>query len=116
MRSAGGARLNQLLDLAEILEPLAEELAVRLRRHLRPAPRRRGATLRPGVGTPLWLAVVAAVGPRLKGRGAKARLAHELGVHRSQVSKYFRGKSAMPDAERALRLLLWLGRQRCPRR
>ena len=112
MRYAGGARLAHLLASAEDLEPLAEELIKRLRRRLRPAPRPRGATLRPGLGTPLWLAVVTAVRPHLAGRGAKARLAHELGVHRSQVSKYFRAVSAMPDAERALRLLVWLARRR----
>jgi hypothetical protein len=108
----GGARLHHLLASAEALEPLAKELAARLRRRLRPAPVPRGATLRPGLGTPLWLAVVAAMRPHLTARGARARLAHELGVHRSQVSKYFTATSAMPDAERALRLLVWLARRR----
>jgi transcriptional regulator with XRE-family HTH domain len=54
------------------------------------------------------------VEPLLAQRGSRALLARELGLHRSQVSKFFRRKSAMPDAERTLQLLVWLARQRRP--
>jgi hypothetical protein len=112
MRYNGGARLTQLLSLVEIVEYLAVEVARDLRRRVKSVPRRRGATLRPGIDAPLWLALVSLVEPHLRRRGAKALLAHELGLHRSQVSKFFGAKSAMPDAERTLELIAWLSRQR----
>jgi len=55
--------------------------------------------------------VVALVGPRLRRRGARALLARELGLHRARIGEYFNRPSAMPDAERTLRLLVWLSRQ-----
>ena len=97
--------------MAEMLDALAVELAAQLRKRLKSAPRPRGATLRPGVDTPLWLALANEVQPLLAKRGTKALLARELGLHRSQVSKYFVAKSAMPDAERTLQLLVWLSQR-----
>lgn len=111
MRYSGGARLNQVLALAELLDTLAVELAAQMRKRMKAAPRSRGATLRPGIETPLWAAVVSEIEPLLAQRGAKALLARELGLHRSQISKFFVAKSAMPDAERALQLLVWLGQR-----
>ena len=72
---------------------------------------KRGATLRPSHDTPLWNALVSLVGPRLRRRGARTLLARELGLHRARVGEYFKRTSAMPDAERTLRLLVWLSRQ-----
>ena len=71
----------------------------------------RGGTLRPSMETPLWNAVVTIVRPRLRRRGARALLARELGVHRARIGEYFGRQTAMPDAERTLRLLIWLSRQ-----
>lgn len=71
----------------------------------------RGSTLRPGTDTQLWNALRLAVKPCLKRRGDRAVLARELGVHRARVGEFFDNASAMPDAERTLRLLLWLNRQ-----
>jgi len=51
------------------------------------------------------------VQPNLKKRGQRALLARELGLHRARIGEYFGRKSAMPDAERTLELLIWLGRQ-----
>lgn len=101
-----------MLALAELLEMLAAEVAAQMRKRQKSVPRSRGATLRPGVDSPLWLALVREVEPLLKQRGAKALLARELGLHRSQVSKFFVARSAMPDAERALELLVWLVHRR----
>lgn len=64
-----------------------------------------------GPAGPLWNALLALVGPRLHRRGARALLARELGVHRARIGEYFKRWSAMPDAERTLRLLVWLSRQ-----
>lgn len=103
------------IALAEVraLETVAVTLAAFIRQRLKPAPRRgRGATLRPGADTPLWLTLCAAVRPRLRPYGAKARLARELALDPSRVSQFFVKQTAMPDAERTLELLLWLGRQR----
>jgi hypothetical protein len=75
--------------------------AVRLRR-------KRGATLRPGPDTMLWLALAARIRPHLRSYGAKSRLAVELGLDPSRISEFFVTRTAMPDAERTLRLLVWL--------
>jgi hypothetical protein len=112
MPQIGSARLNHLLELAGVLDDLAVDVARSMRKKLKAAPRSRGATLRPGVETPLWLALVEEMQPWLRRRGAKALLANELALHRSQISKFFVSRSAMPDAERTLELLLWLARQR----
>lgn len=106
------ARFILVEALGKVLAISAQELATWVAQEWREAHRvRRGATLRPGGETPLWNALAAAVEPRLRARGAKAALARELGLHRGRISEFFRGGSAMPDAERTLRLLLWLARR-----
>lgn len=104
---------NALFAFVDALDELATELASEARK--RAAPRRsrvrRGATLRPGPDTPLWNALATMTQPALQRRGAKATLARELGVHRSRVSEYFSRRASMPDAERALQLLVWLARE-----
>lgn len=112
MRYNGGARLTQLFALAGVLELVGEAVVAEISRRTAPPPRSRGATLRPGRETPLWLALVNFVEPELRTRGAKAALARELALHRSQISKYFKRRTAMPDAERTLQLILWLEKRR----
>ncbi len=106
-----------MLDLAEGLELLARELARRARQTAKaprpPSPR--GSTLRPGTETPLWNALVDLTKPHLKPWGARAVLARELNLHRARMGEFFDEQTAMPDAERALRLLLWLA-DRKPRK
>ena len=105
-------RLSALFLFADTLESLAKELAREANKRVAAKrPRvRRGATLRPGAETPLWNAVVEMARPLLRLRGSQAILARELGVHRARVGEFFRDGSAMPDAERALRLLVLLAR------
>ncbi len=105
-------RLGALFDLAAILEEAAGEMtkAARKRANERRPRVRRGATLRPGGDTPLWNALAELSRPLLQRRGARAILARELGVHRARVGEYFDKQSAMPDAERALRLVVLLAR------
>jgi hypothetical protein len=106
-----------LIDAGDTIEALGMALARFAHRRLRPhRPRPRGATLRPGADTPLWLALVGLVRPHLRRRGAKALLARELGVDPSRITEFFGTRSAMPDAERALRLILWLRPPRWRRR
>ncbi len=100
-----------MLDLMAGIEDLSRELSQKLQQRrdsLRPRPHR-GSTLRPGKDTPLWNALIAIVRARLKQRGDRAILARELGLHRARIGEFFDTTSAMPDAERTLRLLLWLG-------
>ncbi len=106
------AQLRGVFALAEGLNLVATELSRSLRKKLKAAPRRRGATLRPGLETPLWNALVQGVRPFLRRRGAKALLARELCLDRSRMSQFFVNRRAMPDAERTLELLVWLARQR----
>ena len=105
-------KLDGVLALGEAVYAAASALDRVARRKLQPALIRRGATLRPGVDTPLWRALSVAIKPLLKRRGAKALLAAELGLHRSRITCYFVTGTAMPDAERTLLLLDWFGRQR----
>lgn len=101
--------------LAEGLEMIAVALARELRKRKKAAPRSRGATLRPGVETPLWNALVACALPHLRAHGAKALLAHELDLDRSRMTEFFVKQRAMPDAERTLELLLWTARRSRPK-
>ena len=104
----------RLKSIDMLIEPLAEAavlLAQELRKKERLTPRRRGATLRPGLETPLWNALRATAIPLLKQRGKKALLARELALDPSRMTDFFVEKRAMPDAERTLELLCWLGRQ-----
>lgn len=111
MQNYSPAQLRSVVALADALEIIAVELLREWRKRTKPAPRPRGATLRPGLETPMWNALVEAVAPRLRKHGAKALLARELALDRSRISEYFVNRSAMPDAERTLELLVWLGRQ-----
>lgn len=104
--------------MLRVIDALAQELerAMHRRREARRPRIKRGATLRPSDDTPLWNAVAALVRPRLRRRGARALLARELGLHRARIGEFFGGaSSAMPDAERTLRLLVWLSHQPPPK-
>jgi len=114
MEYPGPAALKLTDALVESLVDAARLAAIKAAHLARPAPRRRsrGQTLRPGADTPLWNALVAETAPLLKQHGARALLARELGVHGSRVTEFFVRRAAMPDAERTLELITWLGRQR----
>ena len=102
-----------VMALADVIESIDRDLtkALHQRREARRPRIKRGATLRPSDDTPLWNALVSLVEPRLRRRGVSALLARELGLHRARMGEYFRRHAAMPDAERTLRLLVWLSRQ-----
>ena len=112
MRAYVHPRTASMLFWAELLEQLARAAAreVRKRREARRLKIPRGSTLRPGPDTALWNSLVPLVKPHLSRWGARAVLARELGVHRARIGEYFDTQTAMPDAERTLRLLLWLSR------
>ena len=107
------SKLAGVVALAEIINVIGRELEKKMhkRREARRPRIKRGATLRPSDDTPLWNALISLVEPRLRRRGARALLARELGLHRARIGEYFSRRSAMPDAERTLRLLVWLSRQ-----
>lgn len=54
------------------------------------------------------------VEPLLKKRGEKAKLGRELGVSRQQIFAYFNKRTVAPDAERTLRLIVWLAQAEAP--
>ncbi|MSU50612.1 MAG: hypothetical protein EXS37_16250 [Opitutus sp.] len=105
------AQLRALLQLADLLALQGEELARAAARHVLRPPPRRNATLRPGPDTPLWNALVAAVRPQLRRRGEKINLGRELGVPPQRIHEYFVARTAAPDAERTLAVLVWLARR-----
>ena len=95
-------------DLAYDLVDAAVRIASdAIKRKLRP-PRRRGQTLRPGLDTPLWNALAAAILAKFRRRGERARLARVLRLPRQRVTEMLRNRRHLPDAERTLMLLLWL--------
>jgi hypothetical protein len=113
MKPYSFSKLGQVMALAELIDLLAQSLTREMhrRREARRPRIKRGATLRPSDDTPLWNALVALTAPRLRRRGARALLARELDLHRARIGEYFSRRSAMPDAERTLQLLVWLSRQ-----
>ena len=78
---------------------------------LRKRPRR-GQTLKPGLDTPLWNVLAASVLAQFKRRGERAKLARVLGLPRQRVTEMLRARHHLPDAERALMLLVWLHARR----
>ncbi|HUR58676.1 MAG TPA: hypothetical protein VM029_13270 [Opitutaceae bacterium] len=68
--------------------------------------------MKPGVETPLWNALAAAIEAQLKRRGERVRLARVLGWPRQRVTEMLRARSLQPDAERTLLLLVWLNARR----
>lgn len=107
-------QLRALLQIADLLALQGEELARAAARHVLRPPPTRNATLRPGPDTPLWNALVAAVRPHLRRRGEKINLGRELGVPPQRIHEYFVARTAAPDAERTLALLVWLARRSPP--
>ena len=104
-------RLRAALQLSNLLAMQAEELARAAARLTLRAPPTRNSTLRPGPDTPLWNALVAAVRPHLRRRGEKINLGRELGLPPQRIHEYFVARTAAPDAERTLALMIWLARR-----
>ncbi len=106
-------RLEMTLQMSEALVDVARELVRAAASHI-PARRgrHRGATLRPGPGTPMWNALVQEVRPYLAKYGEKAKLARLLGVPQQRVHEFFLTGTSAPDAERTLLLLHWLAQRR----
>lgn len=103
-------------DCADGLAFVARNLARAAARHVPRTPKIRNATRRPGPDTPLWNALVLAVRRHLRRYGAKTNLGRELGVPPQRIHDYFVARTAAPDAERMLELLVWLSRRQPPSR
>ena len=97
---------------AALATALAEAAVKSLRAAAKLAPvarlPRRGATLKPGRATPLWNELAAAIHGQLARRGEKAKLGRVLGLPRQRIHDLLRARKHLPDAERALLLLVWL--------
>lgn len=104
-------QLRFLLELAELLSLQAEEMVRATAKNILRPRVLRNATVRPGPNTPLWNALVAAVRPHLRRRGEKINLGRELGVPPQRIHEYFVARTAAPDAERTLALVVWLARR-----
>lgn len=107
------ARLRETLRMAEALAIVAQALMVAAQKQIAKSTRsRRGQTLRPGAHTPMWNALASAVYPQVRGRyGAQSKLARILGVPPQRVHDYLVARTATPDAERTLQLLVWLAQR-----
>ena len=101
------------MDLSEGLAYVARETIKLARKSYQERHRQhRGATVRPGPDTPLWNELAGETRRLIKKRGEKVNLGRFLGVPRQRVHQYLMEKSAGPDAERTLRLLLWVRARR----
>jgi hypothetical protein len=103
------ARMRGLLELCDILEMAARESSKELLKTYRRRTRKSlGGTLRPGPETPLWNEFARIAAGQLNRYGDKAKLARILGVPRQRVNEYLVSRTACPDTERTLRLLVWI--------
>ena len=102
-------RIKLTLDLAEALVAAADaaaRTAKNIRAQSRPA---KGETLRPGSDTPLWNELSQTLRSLSWKHGEKARLGRLLGLPRQRIDDFIVGRRRLPDAERTLILLHWLG-------
>jgi len=105
-------RLREIEMVMEFLLEAASMAAVAARKQYRHRHRKRGGqVLKPGPDTPLWNVLAATCESRLVRYGDKARLGRMLGVSRQQIHRLIVAKTACPDGERTLNLLVWLGSQ-----
>ena len=102
-------RMRQFDALIDLIADAADAAAAESMKRYRRRPRRRPG-MRPVVGedTPLWNILAETCANQLTRYGDKARLARMLGVPRQRVHLLFVARSACPDAERTLQLLVWL--------
>lgn len=104
--------LAPLAPITDNLIAAAEISAALARKAYRAATRRSiGAAIAAGSETPLWNELARACERTLTRYGAKANLGRELGLSRQRIHVLLVAKTAVPDGERALQLLAWLGRQ-----
>jgi hypothetical protein len=94
--------------IVESLIEASREIAAAKAKGAAKAKRGRGRSASHAADGALWRALTARVAPLLAQRGAQAKLGRELGVSRQQIYAYFKGRTAAPDAERVLRLIVWL--------
>lgn len=105
--------LRGLDPIAELLVAAAEATDRAVRKKYREYRRfSRGSAPRPGVDTPLWNELAREVAAHLHRYGEKAKLARLLGITRQRLHLLVVAKTAYPDAERALQLLVWLQARR----
>lgn len=94
--------------IVESLIAASREIAAAKAKGAAKAKRGRGRSASHAADGTLWRALTARVAPLLAQRGAQAKLGRELGVSRQQIYAYFKTRTAAPDAERVLRLIVWL--------
>ena len=108
-------RLSLLLGFGELIYEAAEAAGQAAHKALRSRRPASYATRRPGVDSPMWNQMAAAVRAELTPLGAKVRLARYLGIPKQRLNDFLKGRSRLPDAELTLRLLHWLGEKRAGR-
>ena len=107
------ARLRGWMEFAALLEELSRDAMIATHKTYKERTRaRRGGTLRPGHGTPLWNELARHAAAELRRRGDKTNLARDLGVSRQRLHQLLVERTATPDAERTLLLLVWLAARR----
>jgi len=98
----------QMSGIVESLIEASRQIATAKARGAVKARRGRGRSASHAAEGALWRALAGRVEPLLARRGAQAKLGRELGVSRQQIYAYFKSRTTAPDAERVLRLIVWL--------
>jgi len=107
------AQFNALLKLADGFMTMGDEaLLAATKVYKRYTRKHRGGTIRPGPDTPLWNELAAETRRLIRKHGEKANLGRWLGLPRQRIHQYLMEKSAGPDAERTLLLLVWVSAKR----
>lgn len=87
-------------------------LAAMRRRNARSRKQQRGLALQAGTDTPRWNILAAVLKAECKKYGDQSKLARTVGLSRQRMNNFLHGKGGLPDAERTLMLLEWLGTRR----
>ena len=107
------ARLNSLFAIADGLLSLGDAALLAATKAYKKHTRiSRGGTIRPGPQTPLWNELAAETRRLIRKRGEKVNLGRFLGLPRQRIHQFLMEKSAGPDAERTLLLLVWVSARR----
>ena len=107
------ARLNTLFGIADGLMSLGDAaLLAATKAYKKHTRKSRGGTVRPGPETPLWNELAAETRRLIRKHGEKANLGRFLGLPRQRIHQFLMEKSAGPDAERTLLLLVWVNAKR----
>jgi hypothetical protein len=107
--------VRQSLELGGALYSIAEAGLKAGRKAIQPRRSASYAARRPGPDSTFWNALTELLRAELHPIGSKVRLARYLGIPKQRLNDFLTGRTRLPDAELALRMLHWLAEKRSGR-